>query len=715
MQDGFFKRIIDYIVSTYTEVPQKMRKTWVLYAILLLSSGLFIAFLGKIIYIQTVEYEEWEKVANRRKDKDIEIPAQRGDILSSDGQILATSMPYYKLSMDMRTEYLNADNGKHFYENVDSVAIMLAQFFGERSVSEYKNYLTAGFRNKKAELPLSRRAVSYMQLKEVRKWPLFRLETYQSGLMLKEVNIRINPFYPLGQRSIGTMYKDMEKGGSAGVELAFDSLLRGEPGLMLANKMIAKQAQKGVDVVMTLDMSIQETAAMALRQGMIEAFADKGCLILMETKTGEIKACVNLQKYGEEYIEAQNFVLTEAMPPGSTFKTVSMLVALEDGTVRPNDSVDTGMGSYNLHGHTIRDSHAVGKVSASEVIATSSNVGTALLIDRAYNGRPSYYVDLVHKTCIQEPMTDIGINGVGIPDIRNPKNKNDKRHWSPFSLGVMSFGYETTVPPIYMVRFYNAIANHGVMVDPKFVRELRQNGKVVKTFETKVINPAICSEKTIQEITEMLKMVVSDKHGTGYGLVRSPYVEIAGKTGTSTDQRKDYSGNYASFCGFFPADEPQYTMYVMMHGHRIFGNQSGHVFRTVAESVYADHGGAKEVSQVRDTIHSPIPVVKNGRFDAANYVMNQLSIASNKDSVRSEIGWMKSKVDTAGLQVYSYDWEADKVPDVIGMGAKDAVFMLENCGMKVKIHGYGAVVSQSIAPGQKVQRGQTIELTLKNK
>lgn len=692
-----------------------MRK-FVLYAIFVAIVAAFISFTVKIIYIQTAEYDAWKATADRYRASDKEIPAQRGDILSSDGQILATSMPYYKLMMDMRTEYLKDKEGKHFYDNVDSLAICLANFFGERSVSEYRNYLVAGFKNGKAELPIARRAVSYMEMKEVRTWPLFRLPTYQSGLLTKEINIRINPFYPLGQRSIGTMYKDMEMGGSAGVELAFDSLLRGEPGLMLANKMIAEHAKKGADVVMTLDMTIQETAALALRQGMIDAFADKGCLILMETKTGEIKACVNLQKRGEdEYVEAQNFALTEAMPPGSTFKTVSMLVALEDGKVHPNDSVDTYQGSCNLYGHTIRDSHAVGKVSAAGVIATSSNVGTALLIDRAYHNNPGYYVDLVHKTCIQEPMVGIGINGVGKPDIRNPNNKNDKRYWSPFSLGVMSFGYETTVPPIYMVRFYNAIANHGVMVDPKFVKELRRNGKTIQTFETKVINPAICSEKTLQEITEMLKMVVNDKHGTGYGLVRSPYVEIAGKTGTSTDQRKGYTGNYASFCGFFPADNPQYTMYVMMHGHRIFGNQSGRVFREVAESVYADHGGVKEVSQMRDTLHTPSPVVKGGRYNAASHVMNQLSINANRDSVKETASWVKSKIDSTGLQIFSYDWEDDKVPDVIGMGANDAVFMLENSGLRVKIHGYGAVVSQSIAPGQKVVKGQTIELNLKNK
>ncbi|MDO4190450.1 MAG: penicillin-binding protein [Bacteroidales bacterium] len=675
----------------------------------------FIACVGKILYIEYAEYHEWKEAGKRYIATCKELPAQRGDIISADGQILATSMPHYKLKMDMRTDYLNEKNGKHFFDNVDSLAICLSKFFHDRSVAEYRQYLVAGFNNKKAELPLSNRAVSYIEMKEVKTWPLFRLPSYQSGLLTKEINIRINPFNPLAKRTIGTMYKDMEKGGSAGVELAFDSLLCGKPGMMHANKMIAYHPQKGVDVVMTLDMSIQEYASQALRDGMIEAGADKGCLVLMETATGDIKACANLTRINDSLIESQNIALTELMPPGSTFKTVSMLVALEDGAVHPNDVVNTGMGSYNLHGHTIRDSHAVGEVTAEEVIATSSNVGTAILIDNAYHDRPGYYVELIRKTKLQEPMVNIGINGVGKVDIRSPKDPNDKRYWSNFSLGVMSFGYETTVPPIYMLRFYNAIANNGVMVDPKFVKELRREGKTIKTFETNVVNPAICSEQTLQQITKMLKMVVNDKHGTGYGLVRSPYVEIAGKTGTATDQRKGYTGNYASFCGFFPADKPQYTMYVMMHGGRIFGNQSGKVFRQVAENVYAEHGGHKHISQVHDTIHSSTPNVKGGLYLSTRNVLKELDINNNQDSIKENQAWTKARTDSTGLQLYSYDWQDDLVPNVVGMTAKDAVYMLENSGMRVVINGFGSVATQSISAGTKIKQGETISLTLKNK
>ncbi|MCQ2349062.1 MAG: transpeptidase family protein [Paludibacteraceae bacterium] len=688
-----------------------MRKRF-LFLLMMLIMAFFIAAICKIIFIQTKEYGEWMKANRVHMPSDIELPAQRGDILSADGQLLATSMPYYYLEMDLRTEYLTRNDGIDFRRDLDSLSICLANFLGDKSAADYRALLMSGWKNHRAELRLSQRAVSYIELQEIKKFPLFRLGKFQSGLIPKEINKRINPFAPLAQRTIGNLYRDMEKGGSSGIERGFDSLLRGTPGMKLASQEIIRHPEKGVDVVMTLDMSIQEVASNALRNGMIAAGADKGCVVLMETATGDIKACVNLTRHEEEYYEEQNIALTEMMPPGSTFKTVSMLVAVEDGAIKPNDSVDTGTGVVYLYKHRIKDSHAVGKISAQEVIAASSNVGTALMIDRAYHKRPSYFVDLIRKTKIQVPMTNIGISGVARPDIRSPKDKNDKRYWSQSSLAVMSFGYETTVPPIYMVRFYNAIANHGKMINPKFVKELRRDGKVIETFKTEVVNEQICSEQTIQEITKMLEMVVNDKHGTGYGLVRSPYVRIAGKTGTATDQRPGHVGNYASFCGFFPSNAPKYTMYVMMHGGRIFGNQSGKVFRQIAESVYADNG-SRQITEMRDTVHTLIPKVKGGKYSSVSQVMRSLGVKSTNDSITQGDGWVKGMHnDSTGLRLYTYNWQDEYVPNVVGIAAKDAIFILENCGLKVAIHGYGIVTKQSVPAGEKLKPGTQITLTL---
>lgn len=674
---------------------------------------------SKIIVIQTKEKAAWLSAAeNQQQRSNIIVPARRGTIYSENGQILAATIPYYRLKMDTQTEYLKQNGGVHFRAYVDSLSFRLAQFFGDRTVAEYKNYLLRGFHQKNRQLSIGGRYVSYLELIEIRKFPLFRKGRNASGLIPVEVNKRTNPFAPLAKRTIGGMYADLAMGGSSGIEMQFDALLRGTDGKETPLHETILKAHRGCDIVSTLNMEIQETAQNALENKMLATGAERGCVIVMDVKTGEVRACVNLTREAPgQYEEKTLLALTENMPPGSTFKVVSMMVALDDGTVHVNDTVDTGTGERRMYGKNVSDrphvyDRAFGRISAEDIISRSSNVGTAVLIDKAYHDKPERYVDLVYKTKIQEPM-ELDLPGVGRPNIRHPKTQGV--NWYASALPMMSFGYETTIPPIYMLRFYNAIANGGKMINPFFVKAVHYPDGRVEKMETKTVNRSICSEKTRAEIIKMLKLVMTDQYGTGYGKIRSKIVEIAGKTGTAELNMPGGAKNYASFCGFFPADKPQYTMYVMMFGRSgVYGNSSGEVFKNIAERIYARRGHYVLDFVKADTLHWLVPKVKYGSRDAIKHVLSKLDVdveTSDADNVQAQ--WVRAVTDSAVVRLKGLELIDGLVPNVVGMGAQDAVYLMEQRGLHVQVYGCGSVAQQSQIAGRRVARGSTVILYLK--
>jgi cell division protein FtsI (penicillin-binding protein 3) len=441
----------------------------------------------------------------------------------------------------------------------------------------------------------------------------------------------------------------------------------------------------GKDIVSTIDVRIQDITEQALLNKVRELNAESGTAVVMEVATGEIKAITNMGKVRDGvWGETMNYAVSDLSEPGSTFKVVSMMVALEDGVVHPDDPVDTGNGVAMIAGQEMRDHNAnrggYGMITASKSIRYSSNIGVAKLIQAAYGNNPAKYVDGVRRIGLQKDM-HLEIPGYGVPRIYHPNDKG--RYWAAPDLSRMSYGYVTAIPPIYTLSFFNAIANNGVLVKPMFVREIEENGQCIEMKKTEVINSKICSSSTLAEIRQMLDDVVNCSDGTGKP-AHSERVRIAGKTGTAklynkTTRRYEPGAYQVSFCGYFPAEAPQYSMIVVIrnphNGAASGGLMCGSVFKTIAEEIYLRNVITNTKAFPVDTIRPVEPVIKR-----------------NRDDLKMQ----------AGL-----------VPDVQGMGAKNAVYVMESAGLRVNLSGHGTVVAQSITPGSAIIKGQTVGLELR--
>lgn len=678
---------------------------------------LFAASVYRIVMIQFVEKDNWMAISERLNRPDKEMIANRGNIYSHDGKLMASTIPYYYLYMDTRVEALHLKNGELFKKHIDSLALGLSQKFGDRSVAEYRRYITQGYQTGKGRLLLCPRKVTYSELKEVKTIPLFQLGRNKSGLIEQEFVKRIKPFGSLASRTIGNIYGEGTKGGQFGLELAYDSLLRGKAGLakceLLGNRWVYVpiiEPQDGLDVTTTIDIEIQDIAERALVDKLVEIDAASGCVLLMDVASGEVKACVNMSRVAPgEYREIANMAVGDMSEPGSTFKTMSMMVLLEKGLVKPTDSIDTGHGQWPMYNRVMTDHNhktgGYGMLTATEVIANSSNIGISRWVDDYFSKNPSEYVDQLYKMGLGKAMT-IEIPGAGRPKIRNPKDKNV--NWYKTALPWMSIGYEVQMPPIYTLAFYNAIANNGKYIRPYFVKSISQNGRILETFGTETIKSSIASSSTLRDIRMMLESVVNE--GTGKA-VHSNHVSIAGKTGTAQLQygKGQPVTHQVSFCGYFPADKPMYSAIVVIrqprNGYPSGGLMSGGVFKTVAERVYAQSVHANLV----DTVSPDLPSAKAGKTVALFEVFDQLKL----DYVSTGESWSCVKADkqykTEPISVSDFH-----VPNVLGMGAKDAVYLMERVGLHVQLYGRGKVQSQSIQPGVKALRGQTVTLVFNN-
>ena len=643
--------------------------------------------MGRAIYIQSFEKSELTVRAKKQELRLFDVDAIRGNICADDGTLLAVSVPIFDIRMDMVTDSISDEV---FRKNVDSLAICLAKHFKDHTAYEYKDLLWEGRRNNDRYL-LVQRDVTYTDVEKIRTFPILRRGKFKGGLIIVPQYRRELPYKSLAKRTIGYENEASANRVYLGLEGAFSKYLQGINGQCLKRRVGGAawmpvdpdneiEPQNGADIITTIDINFQDLADQALRKELIADSADYGCVILMEVRTGYVKAIVNLGRTSEgTYDEVLNYAIQDCSEPGSTFKLASFLVALEDGKIDLNTPVNTGNGMFMFSGRKMEDSHkgGYGLITAQQVFEKSSNVGTSKMIYESYCGSPQKYIDGLYRIGINRPL-NLQISGERPPYIKNTKS----RYWSAVSLPWMSIGYEVALAPIHLITLYNAVANDGVMVKPLFVKEIRKNGIVVERFGPTVINPKIASPATIRKAKIILEGVVLE--GTA-DKIRTPAYRIAGKTGTAqiAQDNRGYRQNTrqvrykGSFVGYFPAENPKYTCMVVIvnpkKGKYYGATVSAPVFREISDKLWA----------TRPDILIPLPADTVGPSYA--FVHNGIH------------GTM-----TTGL-----------MPDVTGMGLKDALFVLEKIGLKVIANGKGTVVRQSVPPGTLVPKGTPVQLDLK--
>ncbi len=709
---------------------KKIIPRYKIFAYLMLIIGIII--LCKALWIATVEREYWTQVSSRLKKDSVEISPVRGNILSCDGRLMASSLPEFKLFMDFKAGGEKKDS--LWRVKVDSICEGLHEIFPEKSAAEFKTHLEEGHKKMSQNWPIWHKRVPYDIYSQVKKLPVFNLSKFKGGFHIVEFNARQRPFGSLARRTIGDMFgaKDTAR---CGLELSYDSILRGKKGLLKRRKVMNKylsitemEAIDGADIVTTIDVGMQDLAERAVIDELREINGNVGVAIVMEVQTGDIKAIVNMTKCSDgEYREVKNNAVADLLEPGSVFKTASLMVALDDGVVDTTYMVETGSGIWDMYGAKMRDHnwHKGGyqTISLPRTLEVSSNIGVSRIIDRFYGKNPEKFVEGINRLGLSANL-NLPLVGATAPRIRMPKKNSRGQYinWSKTALPWMSIGYETQIPPISTLTFYNAIANNGKMVRPRFVQRIVKDGEVIQEFPTEVIKEKICKEKTLREMQTILEHVVSQGLGKKAG---SPSFKVAGKTGTAQVSKgaggyKTGMTNYLlSFAGYFPADAPRYSCIVCIQKSGLpasGGGMSGLVFHNIAEGIMAQ-SLKLDVADARDSMSIFMPDVKNGNILAADYVLSHLGITANKDWNGSYLDgnpiWgtakrEKNSVVLAKAPVYA----KNVVPDVSGMGARDAVYMLETRGIKVRMTGRGKVHEQSLAPGHVIRKGETCVLKL---
>lgn len=712
-------------------------------SVLMLFSFMIIFSAGRIMF--SAEGRKWREVGEKETViRDRVILPKRGNIYTYDDKLLASTEPIYSIYMDFWADGMKKDT---LVKYVDDLSVALARKFPDRTASQYKNIIMNGWNLREKEerqilenknkgidervpirsryVKILRNDINYIDLKEIRTFPFWNQRSNRSGLIAEERNSRKKPFGNLANRTVGSVYKDIEKGGASGLELKYDSILRGVPGVKYRQKIqgkwmdvVEEPAKEGWDIVTTIDADIQDIAERALKSKLVETEAESGTAIIMEVKSGEIKGIVNLDRLSNgDYAEGNPNAFSYMNEPGSTFKTVTTMIALDDGVITPTDSFYVGNGLFQYNKRWVRDHYwrrgqDRGYLTVAEGMELSSNVVMSKIVLKGYEDKPEKFVDGIDRIGLRKQLTwDVPLNGIeGTSSIRYPNDKNN--YWSKTTLPWMSFGYETQIPPIYMLMFYNAIANGGRMIKPFIAKQFLENGKVVKEFEAEVVNPKICKESTLEEIKKMLVGVV--ENGTAK-VVASDYFSIAGKTGTAQIAGGGgYSGYYVSFSGYFPADEPMYTIFVGLRkpkGVPSGGGMAGMVFKNIAEQTYLRKVRLLAEDCKVDSTLQKAPEIKHGNWNNNKYVLNKLNLSvadKNSDS-----DWVKIKFENNEYLTEEIALNNSKIPDVKGMGARDAVYLLEKSGLRVNLIGSGKVVSQSFTPGQNLVKGTTITITLR--
>jgi cell division protein FtsI (penicillin-binding protein 3) len=670
----------------------------------------------KVIAIQYAASDEFSAEADVQATRTMEIQPVRGTIYSADGQVLATSDPRYEIRMDMKSVQEDVFNDK-----ADSLALELALLFKDRNKKEYYNLITQAFREQR-RYQLIQKNVSGRDYKEIKKMPILRLGQFKGGLIAIKTEKRKKPYGMLAARTIGYEREGIKP---VGIEGSFSKELTGVKGLQLMRReggrwipvsdKYEQEPQNGYDLVSTIDVRLQDVAEYELLNQLKSQGAQHGTVILMEVNTGYIRAIANLTRNTDgSYSESYNHGIGGSTEPGSTFKLASLMVAIEDGLIQLNDSIGTNDGTYKFYNHVMRDAKegGYGKISIEQGFAFSSNVAVSRIIHNNYSKTPEKFVEGLKRLGLAD-STGINVSGEGKPFIRNSGDNG----WSGISLPWMSIGYEVKLTPLQILTFYNAVANNGIKVKPQLVQEIRKGNETIKTFAPITVNPAICSKRTLTEAKKLLEAVVD--YGTGKKLQAASF-RIAGKTGT-TQIAQDGAGygkgavvrHQASFVGYFPADKPMYSCIVVIAAPTkgIYGaDVSGTVFKTIADKVYANSLEYHKALNDSTTKNHSFPHIKKGYAPDIQKLLTTLNLPS---PASGDYDWVAMSVKDDKPIVTGVQVSKGKMPNVKGMSAKDALYLLENMGLIVSLSGSGKIVSQSLNPGTSISPDTYVELVLK--
>ena len=675
--------------------------------------------LGKAFYIQRVQGAYWKGLSDSLHQKFIELDAERGTIYSEDSSMLSTSIPYFSIYIDFGADGLREKNGKRFKDNIDSLSGCLASLFGDQSAFAYKKDLQQGYRTTDRYYLLQSN-ISFEQYKKLRTFPLVRQGRNKSGFIAEVNNKRLNPFGLLANRTIGLARANAQ---NVGLERTYDTLLKGESGKRLVRYIAGGtyvpvegyeiESENGKDIVTTLDVNIQDIAENALLKEMTENEAEHGTCIVMEVATGKIKAIANLGRQSDgTYWEDLNYAI-RASEPGSTFKLATMLSLLEDKGVKLTDNVNLEGGVWKISGRTVYDSekHGETNVTVKHAFELSSNVGMAKLATSHYSGNPNAFVERLKKLKLDQ-LTGVGLAGETSPIIKNPKS----RTWSATTLPWMAFGYEVLVSPLQTLTLYNAIANDGRMMRPYLVNTIQESGITVKENQPTTVIDKVCSEGTLRQLKECLEGVCKDQGGTAATLFKNSFYKVAGKTGTAlvANGSRGYADHIyqSSFAGYFPADHPKYSCIVVIKNKpfaKVFygAKVAGPVFKELAD---------KLMSETSDPMEAPILKKDSAQFYYAGstrdmkQVINTIGLAYKDSAVKSEWSHLYATNDQAVLNRNMISRQT--IPDVKGMGLKDALYLLESMDLRVSAKGRGKVKTQSMEPGTALQKNETITLQL---
>jgi len=685
--------------------------------------------LGRVFYIQQIQGNYWKRQAKQQQQKFIEIDADRGTIYSEDGNMLSTSIPYFDIYVDFGADGLREKEGKRFRENIDSLSLSLAGYFRDKSKQEYKKELENQYRNKNRYY-LLKRSITFEQYKALRHFPLVRQGKNKSGFIAEVRNKRLNPYGLLANRTIGLSREFIDSDGkiknsNVGLENTYDSVLKGESGKKLVRYIAGGvyvpvegyeiEPEQGKDIVTTIDVNIQDIAENALLRMMEENECANGTAIVMEVKTGKIKAMANLGRREDgTYWEDLNYAI-RASEPGSTFKLASLLALLEDKYATLDNHVDLENGVWQVARRTVYDSerHNKTNVTLKQAFQYSSNVGMAKMVWSNYSRDPMKYINHLKKLRFNV-SSGIDLVGETTPIVKNPKSKT----WSATSLPWMSFGYEVLVSPLQTLMLYNAVANNGKMMKPYLVNQVSQDGIALKSNEPHIVEQSICSESTLKQLQECLDAVCNEDGGTGYLLFKNSPYKIAGKTGTAlvANGKRGYSDHIyqSSFAGYFPLKDPKYSIIVVIKNKpfakKFYGaSVAGPVFKEISDKLYAMLTDAERPGKPVELIPDSSWYMYAGSTADMKKIMAGLNMKYSDSSGNSEYNTvaelnyqpvMKSKDITHNM------------PDVKGMGLKDVLFLLENRHVKVFAKGKGKVYAQSVSAGSPLSKGQTVVVEL---
>ncbi len=671
----------------------------------------------KIGHIQFIEGEKWITMAEDIGLQFRTVKATRGSIYSDNGSLLATSLPFYRVAFDP-----SVSNEQIFNNGLDSLSLLIANYFGERSADYYLKKIKKARQSNRRYLLINNQQINYQDKKIMQSWPIFREGRMKGGAIFEKVDLRFKPFSHLGTRTIGFIN---ENNNGAGLEYSFNQVLAGTDGNALFQKMAGGgwkpvydgsevKAVEGMDIETTIDINLQDVAESALLRALEQHDANYGCVVVMEVETGFIKAISNLSKNKKgKYWELYNYAVGEQglTEPGSTFKLASMMALLEDSEIRLTDTIDTGKGAYDFYDKVMRDHKqgGYGKITVAETFSKSSNIGVSRMVNEHFGLKPDRFISYLDKMGLTESL-QFQMKGAGTPYVKDPADPS----WSGVTLPWMSIGYELKLTPLHTLAFYNAVANGGKMMRPMIVKRISKAGETWTQYQSEVIRQSICSEATLTKVKILLELVIQD--GTASNINDSDY-RIAGKTGTA--QKVKVGGGYerayyTSFAGYFPAESPKYSCIVIIDnpmGYNQYGSDvAAPVFKEIADNIYSRDSDMHEIFEPTTSPEIGVfPVIRSGQLQDLQLICNELGVSNHTGT---DADWVLARRNYNSVKWLENEILPSKVPNVIGMTLRDALPLLENHGLKVAFKGRGRITRQSLTVGSSVSIGDKIVLVL---